>query len=83
MSEVPTVEELRAFLHRQIAEVQAMGQRENEDVTDRVNDMLEKLHHIEETHAFIEQTIGGRAAAAWVPTVLAAVSDTDPEEERK
>lgn len=70
-NEVPTIEQLRAFLHKQIAEVRAMGQREGEDVTDRVNDMLEKLHGIEETHAFIEQTIGDRAAAAWLPTAVA------------
>jgi hypothetical protein len=56
--DVPTVDQVRAFLHKQIVEVRAMGQREGEDVTDRVNDMLEKLHTIEDTHAFIEQTMG-------------------------
>ena len=51
----PTVDEMRAFLQKQIAEVRAMGQREGEDVTARVDDMLEKLHNIEELHAFVEQ----------------------------
>jgi hypothetical protein len=59
--EVPTIDDVRAFLHKQIAECR---QHRPEDV----DDLLEKLHNIEETHAFIEQTIGDRAATAWVPT---------------
>ena len=55
------MDELRAFLHRQIAECRRHR-------PDAVDDLLEKLHAIEETHAFIEQTVGDRAAAAWVPT---------------
>lgn len=63
MSSVPTIDELRAFLHKQIAECR---QHRPEDV----DDLLEKLYSIEETHAFIEQTVGYRAAAAWVPTAF-------------
>ena len=63
---VPTMDELRAFLHRQIAECR-------QHRPGQVDDLLEKLHGIEETHAFIEQTIGGDAPAAWVPTAAASV----------
>lgn len=54
---MPTVEEFRVFLHKQIAEVYAMGKREGEDVTARVDDMLDKLHNIVETHAYAEQVL--------------------------
>jgi hypothetical protein len=60
--QVPTIDEVRAFLHKQIAECR---QHRPEDV----DGLLEKLYRIEETHTFIEQTIGDRAAAAWVPTI--------------
>jgi outer membrane cobalamin receptor len=59
-SDAPTLEEVRTFLHKQIAEVRAMGLREGENVTERVNDMLEKLHDIETTHAFAEMVTTAR-----------------------
>jgi hypothetical protein len=43
-SGVPTIDEIRTFLHKQIAEVRAMGQREGEDVTDRVNEVGAVAH---------------------------------------
>jgi hypothetical protein len=63
---VPTIDELRAFLHKQIAECRRHR-------PEQVDDLLEKLHKIDETHAFIEQTVGDRAAAAWVPTAATTV----------
>lgn len=65
--EVPTIDELRAFLHKQIAECR---QHRPEDV----DGLLEKLHSINETHAFIEQTIGDRAASAWLQTIPTTVA---------
>lgn len=51
----PTIEETRDFLYKQIAEVRATGLREGEDVTARIDDMLDKLNNLPETLAFIEQ----------------------------
>ena len=59
---VPTIDELRAFLHKQIAECRRHR-------PECVDDLLDKLHNIDETYKFIEQTIGERAAGAWVQTV--------------
>lgn len=61
-TDVPTINEVRTFLHKQIVECR---QHRPEDV----DGLLDKLHFIEETHAFIEQTIGDRAASAWVQTI--------------
>lgn len=59
---VPTIDEVRKFLHKQITECR-------QHRPEQVDDLLDKLHSINETHAFIEQTIGDKAAAAWVETV--------------
>lgn len=46
-----TIDELRAFLHKQITECRAHR-------PEAVDDLLEKLHAIDETYAFLEQTLG-------------------------
>jgi hypothetical protein len=51
MCDVPTKDELRAFLHKQIAECR---QHRPEDV----DGLLEKLHDIDGTHSFVEQVLG-------------------------
>ena len=52
MSDVPAIDELRKFIHHQIAEHRMLGNDRS------VDELLEKLHNIEETHVFVEQTIG-------------------------
>lgn len=49
---VPTPDELRAFLSKQIAEARRMNE------PDRVNDLLDKLADLDSTYAFIEQVLG-------------------------